>query len=43
MLSRMGDIRNAHKILVNDFKTWRDHSEDSDIDGKIILKWVLEE
>jgi hypothetical protein len=34
--ARMGEMRNAYKILV---KT--EHSEDLGVDGRIILKWIL--
>jgi hypothetical protein len=33
-------VRNAYKSLVGNL--WgRDHSEDLDIDGRIILEWIL--
>jgi len=31
---------NVQKILVENLKG-RDHSEDQDVDGKIILEWML--
>jgi hypothetical protein len=36
----MGEMRNAYNILVGKLKG-RDHLEDTDIDGKIILEWIL--
>jgi hypothetical protein len=37
----MGEIRNAYNILVKDMMKGRDHLEDTGIDGKIILEWIL--
>jgi len=34
------DMRNAYRILVESLKR-RDYSEDLDVDGKIILQWIL--
>jgi hypothetical protein len=39
-VARMGEIRNAYKVLVENLKG-RDHSEDVGIDGRIILEWIL--
>jgi hypothetical protein len=38
-IARVGDTRNAHKILVGKSEK-RNHSEDLGIDGKIILEWL---
>jgi hypothetical protein len=35
----MGKMKNSHKILVGSLKG-RDHAEDLDADGRIILKWT---
>jgi hypothetical protein len=35
-----GEIKNAYKILVESFKG-SGYSEDLDVDGSIILRWVL--
>jgi len=40
-VARMGEIRNAYNILVKDMMKGRDHLEDTGIDGKIILEWIL--
>jgi hypothetical protein len=32
-------MRNIYKILIR--KPERDHLEDQDVDGKIILEWIL--
>jgi hypothetical protein len=37
LVSCIGEFRNAYKILVGKHKE-RDHLEDVDVDGKIILK-----
>jgi hypothetical protein len=37
---RMGEMRMRTKFLTENLKV-RDHSEDLDIDGKIILQWIL--
>jgi hypothetical protein len=37
---RMGEIRNSFRILVAKIKE-RGHLEDLDVDGKILLKWIL--
>jgi len=34
-------MRNTHRIWFENLKG-RDHSEDKDVDGKIILKYILE-
>jgi hypothetical protein len=36
----MGDIRNSYRILVGNLKE-RDHSEDIDVAGRIVLEWIL--
>jgi hypothetical protein len=36
----MGETRNVYRILVENLKG-RGHSEDLDIDGRIILEWSL--
>jgi len=36
---RMGEMRNAYKILVGNLKG-RDHSDDPDVGGRIILEWI---
>jgi hypothetical protein len=36
----MGQMMNAYKILVENLKG-RDHSKDMDVDGGIILEWIL--
>jgi hypothetical protein len=38
----MGERRNSYKILVENLKG-RDHSEDTGVDGRIILKMNLKE
>jgi hypothetical protein len=35
----MGEIRNAHKILV-EYLNGRNHSKDIGTDVRIILKWI---
>jgi hypothetical protein len=40
-VARMGEMRMCKKFWLQDLKG-RDHSEDLDIDGKIILEWILE-
>jgi hypothetical protein len=37
----MGDMRNAHNILVGKKLKEKDHSEELGIDGRRILKWIL--
>jgi hypothetical protein len=37
----MGEKRIAYRILVVNQKE-RDHFEDLDVDGRIILRWILE-
>jgi hypothetical protein len=34
-------MRNTHKILVGKPKGTRDHMENTDVDERIILKWIL--
>jgi hypothetical protein len=36
----MEDVRNAYKVLLESLKG-RDHLEDIDIDGKVILAWII--
>jgi hypothetical protein len=36
----MQEIRNGNKILIGNLKG-RDHLEDLDVDGKIILEYIL--
>jgi hypothetical protein len=36
----VGEIRNSHKVLIGNLKG-RDLSGDLDIDGRIIIKWIL--
>jgi hypothetical protein len=36
----MAEMRNVYRILVRKMKG-RDHSEDLDVDRKIILEWIL--
>jgi hypothetical protein len=36
----MGELRNAHKILVGESEG--DHLKNLDVDGRIILEWILE-
>jgi hypothetical protein len=40
-VTRMGENRNAYRIFVACQKE-RDHSEDQDVGGWTILKWILE-
>jgi hypothetical protein len=37
----MGEMKNEYKILVENLNA-RDHLEDIGVDGRIILKWILE-
>jgi len=37
----LGEMKNAHKILVANLKG-RDYLGDLGIDGRLILKWILE-
>jgi len=39
---RTGMMRNTYKILIGKNKKGRDHWEDTGIDGRIILEWMLE-
>jgi hypothetical protein len=39
-VTRMGDMRNAYKILVGK-PEGKNHSGDLGVDGKIILEWIL--
>jgi hypothetical protein len=36
----MGEMRNAYKTFVRNMKE-RNHLEELDVDGRIILKWIL--
>jgi hypothetical protein len=38
--NKHGAIKNAYKILVGKLKA-KNHSEDLDVYGRIILKWIL--
>jgi hypothetical protein len=38
--SIMGEMRNAYKILVAK-PEGKNHSEDLDVDGRVILKWIF--
>jgi hypothetical protein len=38
-LACMGEMKNVYKILVG--KSGGDYSEDLDVDGRIILVWIL--
>jgi hypothetical protein len=38
----MGEMRNSYEIWSENLKG-RDNSEDLDVDGKIILEWILGE
>jgi hypothetical protein len=40
-VQQMGEMRNTFCILVENMKG-RDHSEDIDVDGRIILTWSLQ-
>jgi len=40
-VTRMGKKKNKHKVLVEKNRKKIDHSEDIDIDRRIIIKWVL--
>jgi len=37
---RMGEMRNAYRILVGSLKE-RDQAENRGVDGRILLRWVL--
>jgi hypothetical protein len=39
-VAQIGDRSVAYRVLVGDLRD-RDHLEDLDIDGRIILKWIL--
>ena len=39
-VARMGDRRGAFKVVVGKLSE-RDHLEDLDLDGMLILKWIL--
>jgi len=40
-VARTGELTNAYKFWLKNLKG-RDHSEDLDVDRKIILEWILE-
>jgi hypothetical protein len=40
-VARMGESRGAYRVLVGSFKEG-DHLENGGIDGRIILKWILQ-
>jgi len=37
----IGEMINAYKVLVGNLKV-RDHWEDLDVDGRMILEWIFE-
>jgi hypothetical protein len=37
----MGEMRGAYRVLVKNLRE-KDRLEDSDLDGRIILKWIFE-
>jgi hypothetical protein len=39
-VARMGETKNAYNILVENLKG-RDYSEELNVDGKVILEWIL--
>jgi hypothetical protein len=39
-VARVGGKRNAYEILLENLKR-RDHLENPDLDGRVILKWIL--
>jgi hypothetical protein len=39
-VARMGEKRNAYRILVGKPEK-RDHKEDQDVDGWLVLKWII--
>jgi hypothetical protein len=39
-IAHIGEMRNAYNILVGKSEG-NNHSEDLDVDGKIILEWIL--
>ena len=39
-VARMGDMRNAHRVLVGNLME-RGHLEDLGVNGRIILKWIF--
>jgi hypothetical protein len=41
-VARMGEKKNAYRVLVGKPEVKRDHWEEQDIGGWIILKWILE-
>jgi hypothetical protein len=40
-IAHMGDMRNVYTTLIGKPK-WKNHLEDLDVDGKVILKLILE-
>jgi hypothetical protein len=40
-VARIGEMINAYKVLVGNLKV-RDHWEDLDVDGRMILEWIFE-
>jgi hypothetical protein len=36
----MGEGRGVHRVLVGNLRE-RDHLEDPDVDGRIILRWIF--
>jgi hypothetical protein len=41
LVARMGETRNTYRVLVGKSER-KDSWEDIDIDGRIMLKWILE-
>jgi hypothetical protein len=39
-VERLGEMKNAYKLYLESLKGG-DHSEDTGVDGSIILKWIL--
>jgi len=40
-VARTGDRRGAYRVLVERDLLEKDHMEDPDVDGKIILQWIF--
>jgi len=40
-VARMGERRSAYRVLVTDLRE-RNHLESLGIDGRVILKWILD-
>jgi hypothetical protein len=39
-VARLGEVRNAHKILVGNPEE-RHHFQDLGVDGRLLLEWIL--